>query len=85
MKLQLSVRLPLGRTCPYSSVTENVAVLGLTPVPALLLSVIVPVTVTGISFLFGGQSILGEAATVITGGVVSTTGAGTIAKSANIT
>ena len=50
---------------PYSSATENLAVVGLTPES---LSVIVPDTVMETIFPFGGQSLDGCAETLNTGG-----------------
>src|SRR5271157_1367611 len=54
--------------CPYSSITANIAVLGLTPEK---LSATVPETVTGTSLPLGGQSDDGLATTLTTGGVRS--------------
>jgi hypothetical protein len=59
---------PLGCTSPYASCTAKAAELGLMPDK---LSDIVPDTVTVTIFPFGGQSALGLAEAVTTGGVLS--------------
>jgi hypothetical protein len=62
------VTVPLGWTDPYSSITANVAVPGLTPE---VVSVIVPEIVTGTILPLGGHNVLGFGTSVIVGGVES--------------
>src|ERR1700704_1390114 len=62
------VKLPEGCTAPYSSVTLNAPLLGLTPD---CVSVMTPETTTSTILWFGGHKEAGFAAAVMEGGVVS--------------